>query len=144
MYERDCCFHNPSIHFLPLIQGRIAMAAGWPRESSHPSNVEVFTSLMRYIFSSACSGFSLGSQNSWIHLKKLQKEAPNRHPDQMPEPPQLPPSDAGAVPPKNPTIVKCSLFYDLDQVHIALPRFVVKQSFGVSFPASWYKLSCGG
>ncbi len=48
---------------------------------------------MRYIIPPACSGSAPRSPTSWTCPKNLQEKVPRRHPDQMLEPPQLPPFD---------------------------------------------------
>ncbi len=72
-----CSRHLPS-NILQLLQG----------------DPEVFPGQMRYIIPPACSGSAPGSPTSWTCLENLQRKAPRRHPDQMPEPPQLAPFNA--------------------------------------------------
>jgi len=95
------CFIHPSIHSHPL-------SPGSGRGGNRPSRLTQ-TSLSPATFSSlfwgsrgvpkdivppACPGSSLGSPPSWTCLENLSREASRRHPNQMPEPPQLNPFDA--------------------------------------------------
>ncbi|XP_049457572.1 uncharacterized protein LOC125904284 isoform X3 [Epinephelus fuscoguttatus] len=54
---------------------------------------KAFPGKMRYVIPPVCSGSAPGPRTSGTCLKHLQREAPRRHPDQMPKPPQLTPLD---------------------------------------------------
>uniref|UniRef100_A0A8C6KD79 protein O-GlcNAcase n=1 Tax=Nothobranchius furzeri TaxID=105023 RepID=A0A8C6KD79_NOTFU len=57
-----------------------------------PGNPKMFPSQQTYI-SPVCPGSYVGSPPGWMCLENLTREASRRHPDQMPEPPQLAPLD---------------------------------------------------
>ncbi len=48
-----------------------------------------FTGQVGYIIPSVSSGSAPGSLPGWTCLEKLHREAPRRHPNQIPKPPQL-------------------------------------------------------
>lgn len=61
--------------------------------SSSLGDPEEFPNQMRYVIPPACSGSALGSPPTRLFLKNHQREVPMRHPNQVPESPQLAPFD---------------------------------------------------
>ena len=96
---------HPSSHCPPLIRGQVAEESRSSRAlqaSFSPSNTlqlllgdpEAFPGQKRYIIPPAGSGSASASPPSRTCPENLERQAPGRHPDQMPEPPQLTPFDA--------------------------------------------------
>ena len=89
---------DPSI-FYRLPRGQAEQGAPGPLL---PSNVfqfllgdpEAFPGQLGYVIPPVSSRSTSWSPTSWMCPENLQGEAPRRHPDQMPEPPQLAPFDA--------------------------------------------------
>lgn len=80
---------HPSIHCLPLAWGRVAVAAASVGYCNSPGIA---------MFSNCSSGgpevSSPGSPPVGHAPKNLTRDAPRRHPNQMPKPPQLAPFDS--------------------------------------------------
>lgn len=53
-------------------------------------NAETIPGQTRYIISPAGSGSTPGSPSSWVFLENLQRQAPKKHPNQIPKPPKVP------------------------------------------------------
>ncbi len=68
-------------------QGHLDQSPPYQQFPASPGRSRSISGQMRNIISPECSGSTPGSPTSWTCLENLQRKAPWRHPDQMPEPP---------------------------------------------------------
>lgn len=78
---------SETIHLLPLVWGRVVVAAGEPSQPRHPFPRQRFPVLLRD--SKELPGHSSGSALGSPPGRTRVRVRPWRHPDQTPKPPQL-------------------------------------------------------